>query len=209
MDKVRQGPAARILFIARSMHGGGAERFITILLRHIDRSQFTPILGLVEKKGPFLADIPEDIEVIDLKVRRVRYALPKIVGLVRKKRPDLIFSSIGYVSLVVIVARPLMRTGIKIIARETNIPSINLRLSPFPRLFLFLYRCLYPRVDRAICQSHDMMNDLLGNFSFPSEKGVVINNPVDVEAIRAHAQYKKDVFPEKAVAILAVGKLMY
>ena len=157
-------PAARILFIARSMHGGGAERFVTILLRHIDRSRFIPILGLVEKKGPFLADIPEDIEVIDLKVRRVRYVLPKIIGLVHKKRPDLIFSSIGYVSLVVIAARPLMRTGIKIIARETNIPGMNIKQSPFPYLLQFLYRKLYPRLHKAICQSKDMQEDLVENF---------------------------------------------
>jgi len=201
--------AKKVLFIARSMRGGGAERFLTILLRHIDKSRFLPVLGLVEKKGAFLKDLPKDIEVIDLGAKRVLYSLPRLVALVRTKRPAAVFSTIGYLTLAIVLVRPFMPLGTKIIARETNIPSINLWQSPCPSLFLFLYRWLYPRVDRAICQSHDMMNDLLENFPFPLEKGVVINNPVDGEAIRKHAHKKKDVFSGKNVDILAVGKLMY
>ena len=201
--------AKKVLFIARSMRGGGAERFLTILLRHIDRSRFIPILSLVEKKGAFLEHLPKDIEVIDLDAGRVLYSLPWIVALVREKRPDMVFSTIGYLSLGIAMVHPFMPRGTMIIARETNIPSINMGQSPFPRVFRFLYRWLYPKLDKVICQSNDMMNDLVENFSFPLEKAVVINNPVDGEEIWTDAQEEKNIFPEGKVVILAAGKLMY
>lgn len=203
------GPIIKILFIARSMRGGGAERFVATLLRHIDRTRFTPSLALVENKGSFLADLPEDIEVIDLKAGRVRHALPKIVRLVREKSPDLIFSCIGYLTLAVIIVRPLMSGGVKIIGRETNIPSINILQSPFPRLLRFLYRRLYPEINALVCQSEDMRKDLTEFFSFPPGKAVVINNPVDVEEIRKRSENAILVFQQANLNVLAVGKLKY
>ena len=191
------------------MRGGGAERFVSTLLRHMDRTRFTPSLALVENRGSFLVDLPEDIEVIDLKAGRVRHALPKIVGLVREKEPDLIFSCIGYLTIAVIIARPFMQGGIKIIGRETNIPSINILQSPFPHFLRFLYRWLYPRVDALVCQSEDMKADLTKVFSFPSDKTLVINNPVDIEEIRKRAESGGRVFHQGKSNILAAGKLKY
>ena len=204
-----QKDSKKVLFIARSMRGGGAERFLTILLKHIDRTRFTPSLALVENKGPFLADLPEDIEVIDLKAGRVRYALPKIVGLVREKAPDLIFSCIGYLTLAVIMVRPLMPRGVKIIGRETNIPSLNILQSPFPRLLRCLYCWLNPRIDALVCQSEDMREDLTKLFNFPPDKALVINNPVDVEEIGKRARNKERVLHQGKVNVLAAGKLKH
>ena len=199
----------RILVIARSMRGGGAERFLTTLLRHINRDRFTPILCLIEKTGPFLSELPDDIEVIDLKAKRVRYALGKIVRLVRRKKPDVIFSTLGYLNLAVIIVRSLMPRGTKVVVRETNIPSIGIRQSPFPGLLSFLYRRFYKGADRVICQSCDMLDDLTSRFDFPPEKGVVINNPVDVKNVVNRSLAVKRVFPHGKVNILAVGKLMF
>ena len=156
-----------------------------------------------------MKDLPPDIELIDLKAGRVRYVLPKIVGVVREKAPDLIFSCIGYLTMSVIIVRPLMPGGVKIIGRETNIPSINIQQSPFPRLFRFLYRRLYPKIDALVCQSEDMLEDLTEFFSFPSGKASVINNPVDVDEIRKRAENGGSVFRQQNFNVLAVGKLKY
>ena len=204
-----QKDTMKVLFIARSMRGGGAERFLAILLKHIDRTRFSPSLALVENEGPFLGDLPEDIEVIDLKAGRVRYALPKIVGLVREKTPNVIFCCIGYLTIAVIMARPLIPREVKIIGRETNIPSINIWQSPFPRLLRFLYRWLYPRLDMLVCQSVDMRDDLTKLFSFPSSKAIIVNNPVDMDEIRKRAQDGEQVFRQGRFNILAAGNFTY
>jgi glycosyltransferase involved in cell wall biosynthesis len=199
----------KILFLAPSMRGGGAERFVTILLRHFNREKFEGSLGLVIKDGPFISDIPKDIEIIDLKASRVRYVLPKLIGLIRKKRPEVVLSTIGHLSVFVMIARPALSKKIYFIARETNIPSINIRQSSFPRLFLILYRWLYPKLDLLICQSQDMKNDLVQHFGIPDESLVVINNPVDVEWINERVRSEEKLFDSGKFNVLAAGKLKY
>ena len=59
-----------------NLGGGGAERVIVTLLRHLDRSCFEPHLALVEAAGPFLKEVPADVPLHDLKAKRVRRAFP-------------------------------------------------------------------------------------------------------------------------------------
>ena len=199
----------KILFLAPSMRGGGAERFVTILSRHFNREKFEGSLGLVIKDGPFISDIPKDVEIIDLKASRVRYVLPKLIGLIRQKRPEVILSTVGHLSLFVMIARPALSKKIYFIARETNIPSINIKQSTFPWLLLILYRWLYPKLDLLVCQSQDMKNDLIQHFGVRAESLVVINNPVDVEWINERARSEKKLFDSGKFNVLATGKLKY
>lgn len=55
-----------ILIIHDSMGGGGAERVLATLLKHLDRSRFDITLLLIYREGPFLDSIPADIEVLNL-----------------------------------------------------------------------------------------------------------------------------------------------
>ena len=72
-DILTKSDRKRILFLAPSMRGGGSERVLSILLRHIDRNMFLPILGLVQKEGPFVSKLPEGVEVRDLQAKSTRY----------------------------------------------------------------------------------------------------------------------------------------
>ena len=205
----KNGTRKRLLFLAPSMGGGGAERFLSILMRHMDRNRFQLTMGLVKKTGPFLEDLPRDIDVVDLKAGRVRYALSRIIRMVRKNRPDAVFSTLGHLNVATILIRPLMPRGTKIIIRETNIPSINIKQSPFTNLLPFFYRMLYNRFDKVICQSQDMLNDLVTNFGFRRDNGIVINNPVDLESIDKKIHGSKNLLPPGVFNILAAGKLKY
>ena len=200
---------SKILFLAPSMRIGGAERFLVTVVRHIDRERFVPEVALVRKEGLLLAELPEDVNVIDLKCKRVRYALAKIVLLIRQKRPALVFSTLGHLNLVLLVCRFFAPSGIKFVIRETNIPSINFQQSVFPHLLPFLYCLLYGRANNIVCQSKDMREDLIRHFGVSRGKTVVINNPVDVEGINEHVQNGKRVLPNDVFNVLAAGKLKY
>lgn len=199
----------KILFLVPSMSGGGAERFLTTLLKNIDRSKFTPVLCLLQKKGPFLNELPADLEVIDLNVKRVRYAFLRIIRVIQQCKPDIVFSTLGHLNLAIMMIKPLLPKKISFIARETNIPSINTNQSPFPNLLPILYRKLYPFFDKVVCQSNDMRMDLVTNFRFPLQKTIVINNPVDVEYILSRTIDDNAILPKEKINILAAGKLKY
>lgn len=81
----------RLLFLLPNLQGGGAERVIVTLLRHLDRRRFEPILALADSGGPvYLDDLPEDIDLIDLKSRRIRNVISGILRVVWRHRPKLI-----------------------------------------------------------------------------------------------------------------------
>jgi len=96
----------KILFILPNMEGGGSEKVMATILRHLDRKKFKPLLLLLEKKGPFLKKLPEDLEIIDLNSRRARYALWGIVKTVAKQKPDIVFSTLGHLNLLISIIRP-------------------------------------------------------------------------------------------------------
>lgn len=51
------------MFAIGAMYGGGSERQIIQLLKHLDRTRFEPHLYLVSRMGPLLSQIPEDVPV--------------------------------------------------------------------------------------------------------------------------------------------------
>ncbi len=53
----------RVMFAIGAMYGGGSERQTIHLLKHLDRSRFEPHLYLVNRTGPLLKQIPEDVPV--------------------------------------------------------------------------------------------------------------------------------------------------
>lgn len=54
----------RVLFAIGSLAGGGSERQVVNILRHLDRSRFEPILYLIYRAGEHLKHVPGDVPVI-------------------------------------------------------------------------------------------------------------------------------------------------
>jgi glycosyltransferase involved in cell wall biosynthesis len=83
--------AKHILAFAQSLRGGGVERALLRLAggwQHAGR-RVTLVLGSTE--GPLAAEIPSDVEVIDLGLADDRALLRALPGIIRKLRPDLLF----------------------------------------------------------------------------------------------------------------------
>src|SRR2546428_13804952 len=71
--------AARILFALPGLHGGGAERVVVTVLRHLDRARFEPHLLVAAAVGPYLDEVPADVPVHAVGATRLRRALPGLV----------------------------------------------------------------------------------------------------------------------------------
>ena len=59
----------RVVFSIGAMHGGGSERQLVSLLRHLDRDRFEPSLYLVYRSGPLLAEVPDDVPIVAFEER--------------------------------------------------------------------------------------------------------------------------------------------
>ena len=183
----RRGPPRRlgVLFLAPTLQGGGAERVLLTILRHLDRSKFDLTLAVLDGRDPaYLAELPADVEFIDLKCRRVRYSVPSILHLVWKRRPHVVLSTIGSLNLGVALMKPLFPRGVRLIARQTVVVSEILPFCKPPALWRLAYRVLLRLFDRIVCQSSDMRRDLVENLGIPAEKTILIHNPVDLARVR-------------------------
>ena len=155
----------RVLFLIPTLTGGGAERVVVTLLQHLDRRRFDLALAVVDTRGAaFRDEVPPDVEFIDLGCRRVRHALPKLVRLLRRRRPDVVLSTLGHLNLALSIVRPLLPGSTRYIARETTVVSHGIAEYPRPRLWAWAYRRFYGRFDRVICQSRGMRTDLVEAF---------------------------------------------
>ena len=212
----KHGQRKRVLFLIPSLRGGGAERIVVTLLRHLNRSKFKLALAVVDaRQAAFLNDIPEDVEFIDLGCRRVRYAVLKILILIWKRRPDVVFSTLGHLNLALAMLRPLLPRAPRYIARETNVVSQHLVVYRNPWVWGWMYRRFCGRHDAIICQSQDMLNDLVANYALPHERTVLIHNPVDVERIRrlatetCHENIPAFEEDSDSVQLIAAGRLVH
>lgn len=200
----------KILFIVPSMRGGGAERVMSVLLNFLDRKKFEPILVLLKKEGPYLENLPQDIQVIDLKVTQARYSIMKIIRIIKQIKPDTVFSTLGYLNILIAMIRPFLSKDIIFIARESNTVSVQNKQEKYPMLFNLLYKLFYNNFDQIISQSEYMKKDLIENYNIKKDHIDVIYNPVDIINVEALAN-KNIINPYKSskVNLLAVGRLDY
>ena len=174
-----------VLFIIPSLGAGGAERVTITLLRNLDRARFRPMLCvLTQSKRGFRDEVPADVEVFDLRVARVLSALPSIINLVWRERPDVLFSQLSHLNLALAMIRPLLPRQLALIGRESSIVSETVNAYRLPALWRWCYRRFYRRLDRVVCQSRRMRADLVEQFSLPLERTVLVNNPIDTERVR-------------------------
>lgn len=176
----------RLLFLIPTLTGGGAERVVVTLLQHLDRERFELALAVVDTRDAAFRDqVPGDVEFIDLGCRRVRYALPKLLRLLWRRRPDVVMSTLGHLNLALAMVRPLLPRGTRYVARETTVVSRGIGNYRNVRLWAWAYRRFYGRFDRLVCQSRGMQDDLVHSFGLDPARMVIIPNPVDRARIAA------------------------
>ncbi|WP_425514006.1 glycosyltransferase [Kaistella soli] len=192
-----------IIFILPDLETGGAERIVTTIANHLPREKFEPKILLLRKEGGYLEFLNDDVEIIDIQTPRIRHSLKPILREIKRRKPDIVFTGFGeinaYLSLFI---RFFPNT--KFIARETNVVSKHVTRKEIRFFYKF-----YKNYHRIICQSDDMMNDLIENFSIKKEKIFKINNPVDFDFIeeKLNISKKPESFKTDFRNIVAIGNL--
>src|SRR5215470_2933480 len=200
----------RILFFVPAFQGGvgGAERVISTLLRHLDHTRYECDLALAQAGRAYLEDVPPSVTVHQLSVSRMRYALPAIIRLIWKIRPQTILATVSYLNVMLITARPLLPRGIRLILREATTPSAFIQKDTNrPRLWSWLYCHLYPRAEKIICPSDSVVEDMAVHLGIAREKLVRIHNPVDTDWLRQLAAAQPNPYQGSGPHLVVAGRL--
>lgn len=202
----------RIWFLTNSLEWGGLERVAVLLLQHLNRKEFAPLLVLFQDRCAY--DLPPDVPVICLH-RKSYYGFPKFIWqLVRayeKEKPDVILSFMYYANLIAALARKLSRIKPRLLFSEHSHTSTELRNDPFSRLEVPAIRRLYPQGERVICVSQGVADDLVASLGVPREMVKVIYNPADIDHILYSAREDVDhpwFSRKERPVIIAMGRLV-
>lgn len=197
----------RVLLLIPHLGGGGAERVTALLARGLSAEKYELHLGLITQAQSGVEELPASVHLHALGARRVRTGAFRLLRLVRRLKPDLILSGMAHLNFLVLLLRPFFPSGTRILVRQNGTVSSALASGRLPSLTRLLYRLLYPRVDRVICQTQSMAGDLARELGVAENRLAVLPNPVDVEEIRN--SIKKNLAPQfgRGPHLLAVGRL--
>lgn len=171
-----------VLLLIPHLGGGGAEKVVELLTRHLNPRKYELHLGLITEKSPSSAHIPPHVTVHCLCRRRVRTAAISLLALIHQIRPTVILSSMAHLNFLVLLLRPLFPRGTRVLVRQNGTVSSMLHDQQSPRTTCALYRLLYPRADRILCQSQAMADDLSTLCNVLIAQLAVLYNPVEHSA---------------------------
>lgn len=188
----------RVVFAIGGMHGGGSERQLVQLLRHLDRSAFEPFLYLAHRTGPLLSQVPADvpIHVSDERIRRPRLYVPGRVHALRVRdyaalllqlRADVSYDRTFLMTLI--TAAGAQRAGVPNVSTvvtnpETGFAPVAGRFQWFKRRILHR---LYNRSNQVLAVSHGVREAAIRFYRIDPDRIRTHYNGIDVEQITAAA----------------------
>jgi glycosyltransferase involved in cell wall biosynthesis len=199
-------PRTRILLLTPNLGGGGAQHVMVLVARGLSPERFEVHMGLVRSGDAGASAALPGMTVHAFGAGRARAATLRLLLLVWRLRPEVILSGAPEISFLVLLLRPFFPPGTRVLVRQNGTVSAALAHGGVPRYTRLLYRLLYRRADRVICQSRAMAEDLAHETGVRNERIVVLPNPVDLEGILA-ARSAPSEWDGPGPHLLAVGRL--
>lgn len=184
-----------ILFLARSLDRGGAERQLVVLTKGLAGRGHAVSVAVFFGGGVYETELARaGVRVINLGKQGRWDILPflnRLVGLLRKERPMVMHSYLGVPNILAAVLKPLL-PGTRIV---WGVRASNVDLSRYDwlsRLAYTLERRLARFADCIISNSDAGKCHAVEN-GFPEGKMVVIPNGIDTEYFRFNAEGRRQV----------------
>ena len=201
----------KILFFIHQLNSGGSQRIILNIVSSLNKKKYDVILVVINKIGEFSDFSHPGVKIIDLKTLHMRKSIFKILNVIYRENPDIVFSGLSILNLLFSFFIPLikLKKDIKFVARETNTLSMSNKTQKFTTILNILYKIFYKNFDLIIAQSQFMKLDLINNFNVPLSKLIVINNLVDISYIEKNLRKNVETFhrDKNQIYLLSIGRL--
>jgi glycosyltransferase involved in cell wall biosynthesis len=195
----------KIFIMLPTLHAGGAERIMSFLAQNLNKDKFNVTLvvnGLEEESKYEVTSCP----VIFLNKKKVRNGIFSLFKLILIERPQIVFSSIGDLNIVLGYIS-IFFPSIKFVGRRAAISGVlrHLKGSKYKKRSILGFDYLsfgLKRLDFHICQSNDMKENLMSTHGIKDKFIKVINNPITQKN-----QIKQSNSGEKTKKFITVGRL--
>jgi glycosyltransferase involved in cell wall biosynthesis len=221
------------MLLLPSLHGGGAERVATFLLRGCDEQKYDVRIALLRRTGPYLAEVdpakvmaakagerPLNVDAPNASQYRFRnliasavFAPVSIRRMIKDFAPDVVVSFLKGMSIATYWALKTIWRKPRWIAREGNntFAVIDDELqSRWARFFIKRFvRLAYRKADRMLATSRDMARDLPARLSVNRHRIRAIHNAVDLERIERARHDPLEGGGEQFEFVVAAGRLEF
>lgn len=194
----------RILFITHSLGSGGAEKVFQLLMNNLDRSKFQ-VQCILISKVQHKAFLKEDVGLHELHAVNTISSIGRIRRLIKDLKPDLVVGTISPVNLLMPIIKISLPSRHRpfFINRESTLMSYLVKEGSYKSFLIRAWtRLFYSHYARIICQSNDIGNDLIKNFSVDKQKLTLINNPMEFSEVPKIRSGKN-----QRIKIITVGRL--
>jgi glycosyltransferase involved in cell wall biosynthesis len=202
----------RVTFFYGSFRPGGVERIRALLISEFANNGFIVDVVVVNGTGEFRPADSEKVKIFDLQSRSASQCFPKYLQYLRIHRPDVIISSQTHHNLIAIIGKIItgfpkrlyITEHIHLSASSMNQANWKQKMRPF------IAKVFYHFATGVIAVSQQIKDDLV-SVGVPSQMITVLNNPIDLEAVRNSAiEPVITPFPDQAMypTIISVGRLV-
>ena len=201
----------RLALFLPGLYEGGAERIILNLAKSISARGYAVDLVLARAEGPYMAQIPDSVRLVDLKASRVASSVPALVRYLQRERPTALLSAL-FANLMALWARRLAGHLQRLVISEHNsLSSVitngnDLRWQVYPTLAGWFY----PWADAIVAVSNAVADDLARTTTIPRDRIQVVYNPVVASDLHLKSEEPlADPWfePGEPPVILSVGRL--
>lgn len=201
----------RLAIFLPGLYDGGAERTLLHLAKGIAAKGFPVDLVLSRAEGPYMAEIPDSVRMIDLKATRVLMCLPALIRYLRSERPTALLATL-YANIVAVWARRIAGIPGRVVLNEQNTLSSvsngenDLRWKVYPELA----KWFYPWADGVTAVSKGVADDLMQAAKLSPDQVQVIYNPIVTPDLlkKSAAPFEHPWFGKgEPPVILGVGRL--
>lgn len=216
-ERQRRDSKGHVAVFQTAMEIGGIERVLLNLVRELADRGYTVDLVLVRSDGAFVADVPDDVRIVDLDPPTVPgigvfSAVPSLVRYLHRADPGVLLSGKPHTNLVALAAGRCSRTEVR------TVLSLNAMLSHHVasvdtlkyRTIIRLSKHAYRFADEIVVASDGSKIDAATVLELPTDAMRVIHNPVVTPQLRDQAREPIDHpwFADDAPpVVLGVGRL--
>lgn len=221
----------RVLFLLEDLRGGGAERSALELIRHLPRDAYQPMLGLMDRSGPYVAELGLGLGVdvicpTDTPFRRLLLQLPEGTGggtlatllryadIIRRSGASVVVGNVAEINAMLWLVTRFWRKnpfGWVAIQRNNTWAKADALLGTGFRRRVYSQAAAsgFCASDRVVAISNGLGEALVDDFGVERANVRVIPNPIDLDRIASAAAEPPpvDVSDEPPV-IVAAGRLV-
>jgi len=200
----------KLMFILTSLDIGGAERQLVLLLKHLPKTLFKPMVVCLKEAGALSKKVTDIGIPVYSKFLLHKYdirVLPKLISVLKKESPHIVWTrSIGDKMFWGRLAAKI--SGVPIIISSIHyMESLERNKS----IIGFFNKLLTPVTDLFIAVSHNQKEYLIKVEKLPAHKIEVVYNGIDLEEFKPNkspVQVKKELnIPFNFMVIGQVGRL--